>query len=492
MNYPFVIFFRHDAFSSIDSLINDNSNKINATLFITNNLSELNKLYNPNYQILITFGSDIEHLVRSTLPIRLQQKWIHLNEINNIELFNNNINHLFIKNCVNRELLQPVFSIFTTTYNSYDKILRAYNSIKAQKCIDWEWVILDDSPDDAHFLYLKKTLLSDNRIRLYKRAVNSGNIGNVKNESISLCKGKYILEMDHDDEILPDTLQDSVNLFESKPEVGFIYMDFINLYENGNNSYYGSSCLCKGYGAYYCQKYNNKWVFVYITPNINNITLSHLVCCPNHPRIWRTSVLLQIGNYCQSLPICDDYEILLRTALNTKMAKIHKLGYVQYMNNSNNNFSLIRNKEINRIGPNFIKPIYYNTFDIHNKMKELDSYEDEKYITNHSPIWQRDELYSHKYCNLLTNPDYDFQYCIVGLNSLINNIDKIQELYKNPRNDFLLLDSKHDNAILFEKLDSFNMDRIKCYHLKDHSDELLVQFFKVMYLSTSTSFDLIY
>ena len=199
MNYPFVLFFRHDEFSGIDSFINTNSNKIDATIFITNNLNELNKLYNPNYQILVTYGSNIEHIVTSTIPPRLQKKWIHLNEINDIQLFNNNINNLFIENCVKRELLQPEFSIFTTTFNSYDKILRAYNSIKSQKCIDWEWVILDDSPDDSHFFYLKKKLLHDNRIRLYKRSVNSGNIGNVKNESISLCKGKYILEMDLDD-----------------------------------------------------------------------------------------------------------------------------------------------------------------------------------------------------------------------------------------------------------------------------------------------------
>ena len=32
-----------------------------------------------------------------------------------------------------------------------------------------------------------------------------------------------------------------------------------------------------------------------------------------------------MGNYCEYLHICDDYEILLRTAVNYKMAKIHKI-----------------------------------------------------------------------------------------------------------------------------------------------------------------------
>ena len=40
-------------------------------------------------------------------------------------------------------------------------------------------------------------------------------------------------------------------------------------------------------------------------------------------------------------------------------------------NDNNNNFSLIRNKEINRIGPNFIRPIFYESLKIHERMKEL-------------------------------------------------------------------------------------------------------------------------
>ena len=251
--------------------------------------------------------------------------------------------------------------------------------MKNQTLKDWEFVIIDDSPDDDHFNFLRKLMINDSRVRLYRRSENSGNIGNVKNEAIGLCRGKYVLEFDHDDEILPFVLNDAATYFDNNQEVGFIYMDCISLYENGNNHFYGDF-ICKGYGSYYCQKYNGKWVYVYNTPNINNITLSHLVCCPNHPRIWRKTALIDAGNYCEFLPICDDYEILLRTAITTKIAKIHKFGYIQYMNDNNNNFSLIRNGEINRIGPNYISPIFYEQFKINERMKEMDAHEDEKYI----------------------------------------------------------------------------------------------------------------
>ena len=185
-------------------------------------------------------------------------------------------------------------------------------------------MILDDSPEDEHFNFLKNISKKDKRIRLFKKDFNSGNIGNVKNEAVSLCRGKYVLELDHDDEILQDVLKDSYDEFEKDNNVGFIYMDFTNIYENGRNFKYGD-VICKGYGSYYCQKHDNKWRYVYNTPNINNITLSHLTCCPNHPRIWRRSILMDIGNYSEYLPICDDYEILLRTAISTKMVKIAKI-----------------------------------------------------------------------------------------------------------------------------------------------------------------------
>jgi hypothetical protein len=266
-------------------------------------------------------------------------------------------------------------------------------------------------------------------------------------------------------------------------------MDFINIHENGNNFHYGDF-ICKGYGSYYCQNYNGIWRYVYNTPNINNITLSHLVCCPNHPRIWRRELLNKIGNYCELLHICDDYEILLRTALNTKIVKIPKLGYIQYLNGSNNNFSLIRNSEINRIGPNFIHPIFYEKFNIHEEMKKMDAYEDEIFINIHSKIWTRDDNYKHNYSNQVLNVDYDKQYCIIGVDSLILNYEKIKELYNNNRNDFILLDNKCNIGYLWMKLDYYGFNKFKCYTLQDVSNELLEKYFTLMYKS-SENFEII-
>lgn len=480
MKYPYIIFYRFENFSEIDKFFIENNTKLNCSIFFTSDKNDLNKLYDSSYQILVTYGdneTNYINLVNSVIAERMRRRWIHFNKIDSIDIFNRSVNYCFIHNCtLNRDNIRPKFSVFTTTYNSYHKIERAYNSLKKQTFKDWEFIVIDDSPDDNHFDFLRKLMINDSRVRLFRKGENNGNIGNLKNEAVSLSRGKYVLELDHDDEILPFVLQDAVNCFENNTEIGFIYMDCCMLYENGNNFSYGDF-ICKGYGSYYCQKYNNKWVYVYNTPNINNITLSHLVCCPNHPRIWRKSALIDAGNYSELLPICDDYEIILRTALTTKIAKICKLGYIQYMNNNNNNFSLIRNGEINRIGPQFISPIFYDIFKINDHMKSLDSYEDEFFINNHVKIWQRDNTYKHKYCNKIFNIDYNFQYCIIGIDSLILNKDKIYNLYNNQNNDFILLDNKCELTYLQSILDIYGFSRFKCYSLIDEPFENLKKYF---------------
>jgi len=487
MKYPFVIFYRKEKFNSIDNFFIQNSSTLDCSIFIADSVEYVKNLHNSNFQLLITYGDDKEEYCNELLTViskEMLKRHIHITNDIDITLFNQLINNTYINLCsIDRLHTRPTFSLFTPSYNSYDKILRVYKSLQKQTLLDWEWVIIDDSPDDLNFQFLRTNFSDDSRIRFYRRSNNNGSIGNVKNETIGLCRGKYLVEMDHDDELMPYVLQESADLFNSNPSIGFIYYDCACVYENGTNQWYGDF-ICKGYGGYYSQKYEDKWRLVYITPNINNITMSHLVCCPNHPRIWRRDVLLTMGSYCEYLPICDDYEILLRTAVSTNIAKIHKLGYIQYMNDSNNNFSLIRNSEINRIGPNFIYPNYFENFQINQKMKENNAYEDEKYIAEHSKIWERDQsTYKHNYCNLIINNDFDTQICIIGFDSLLSNLNEITELYKNPRNDFIILENKCTLPYLQERIERYNFHRMKCYTLIDTPIDQLINYFKLLYLS---------
>lgn len=497
MKYPYIIFFRYDEHSYIDNFFEINKDNLLCSVYIINNKEDLNILFNCSYQVLVTYNpgptgpnstnsKDIFSEVNSVIGDSMRLQWLHISNKNiDIDNFNSMVNYCYMSTVtMPHESVRPIFSIFTTCYKSYDKIKRAYDSIKLQKLKHWEWVILDDTPEPEHFTFLTNMFKNDQRIRLYKRSGNSGNIGHVKNEAVSLCRGKYVIELDHDDEILPDVLQDATNVFNSDDEIGFIYMDYINLYENKENFKYGDF-YSLGYAGYYRQKYNNRWVFVACHGNINNITLSHIVSIPNHPRIWRRKTLLEIGNYSEYLPISDDYELFIRTAVKTKIAKISKLGYIQYMNDGGNNFSYIRNGEINRLRYHLTDHCY-KKYNVQEVMKQLNAHEDEKYMNEHVQIWKCDN-YDYKYCNKIVNVDYKKQYCIIGIETLYHNMEEIVKLYQDSSNDFIVLDNKNShnsNAdVICNELDRLGLTRMKCYEMNDCNDMQLINYFNMVYKS---------
>ena len=233
MKYPNILFFRDEEYSAIDTFLAVNEEKLNCTINPTSNPEDVLKLFDVNYHLIVTYGkSEAEYYGRmGHLVNRMRMRWLHFSEnIKDIDAFNRGVNYCYIYNClIPRQLTRPIFSVFTTCYNSYDKFYRPYNSLKAQSLKDWEWVVVDDSPDDKHFEFLRTLAKKDSRIRLYRRSENSGNIGNVKNEAASMCRGKYILELDHDDEILVDCLADATKVFDEDPDVGYIWTQLISM-----------------------------------------------------------------------------------------------------------------------------------------------------------------------------------------------------------------------------------------------------------------------
>ncbi len=512
MKYPYVILVRDPQFQYIDQLFDTYSHLLECNIHILSNIDELKYLHNQTYHIIVSYSPPktdntlLFKTISTQIPIRMANQWIHIDfpiSPENIPKLNSQINSCFAHHLINpsRPATRPIFSIFTTTYNTYEKINRAYNSVKSQTLRDWEWVIIDDSPDDAHFHYLRDTIFRDDpQVRLYRRAKNSGSIGNVKNEAVALCRGKYCVELDHDDELMPSILQEAAQVMDNNDTIGFVYSDFINVYESSTNgpsdNFKYSDFISFGYGGYYTQYFpeHKQWRYVYITPNINNITASALVALPNHPRIWRTDTLHKLGNYSEYLPICDDLEILLRTFAdkNIGVVKLHKVGYIQYMNVGGNNFSLLRNSEINRLGPQYISPVFFDRYNMHQKFRDRNAYEDESYLVNHSQLWMRpaDPIYTHKYINEIRHPDFDTQCCIIGVHTFRERLRDIQiAVMEDPRVDFILLENSKDVSIqiLWDMVENANLQtRVKVYVLPDTSYENLILFFHRLYRSCDT------
>jgi hypothetical protein len=205
---------------------------------------------------------------------------------------------------------------------------------------------------------------------------------------------------------------------------------------------------------------------------------------PNHPRIWRREKLLEIGSYSEFLPICDDQEILLHTINKLNMLKIPKNAYIQYFNDGGSNFSLLRNEEINRLGPNFITPQFKAKYPLETRIKTLDGWHDPKLDRAPVQIWMQPQEFQGNYINKIYNPDYDKQYGIIGLEQLTQNMPQIKSLYQNPRNDFFLIDNKGDVNNICNTLMANGLSKIKFYILKDIPQINLVNYFTRIYKST--------
>lgn len=260
----------------------------------------------------------------------------------------------------------PTISIFSPAHNTFEKFNRCYESVINQSYTNWEWVILDDSPDRKNYKYIEKLIGDDPRIKLYKANRKDSLVGSTKRQAASLCNGKYLLELDHDDALHHLALELTVDAFKRFPDAGFCYSASAEVYETGGSVHYGDY-FAMGQGLHFPFYYKGMHMWGTDTP-INASTMRHIVGVPNHLRCWERDFYHRVGRHNNKLAIVDDYELLVRTFINTKMIHIPEVLYIQYMNSGGNNTQEPRRAEIQRVVDRVQKKY---DLAIHNRVLEL-------------------------------------------------------------------------------------------------------------------------
>jgi hypothetical protein len=149
----------------------------------------------------------------------------------------------------------------------------------------------------------------------------------VKRRAFSVAEGDLLVELDHDDELMPTALEEIAAAFE-RASVGFVYSDWCEILPSGVSGRYPEGWAF-GYGDDYWDKKHGVWAMR--APVLNATTLGHIVSAPNHVRAWRASVYRQVGGHDPSLPVADDYDLVVRTALATECVHIPKMLYKQHI-----------------------------------------------------------------------------------------------------------------------------------------------------------------
>lgn len=119
-------------------------------------------------------------------------------------------------------------------YKTNEKYLReAIESILNQTYKDFEFLILDDCPNDSRESIVKS--YNDERIKYFKNEKNLG-ISKTRNKLIDLSSGEYLAVFDHDDISLPTRFEKEVEYLDNNPDVGVVSCNFKTLIKQKEGS----------------------------------------------------------------------------------------------------------------------------------------------------------------------------------------------------------------------------------------------------------------
>ncbi len=114
----------------------------------------------------------------------------------------------------------PKVSVLMPVYKTNEAYLQeAIESVLNQTYIDFEFLILDDCPEDSREAVVKS--YDDPRIKYFKNEYNLG-ITPSRNKLIDLAHGEYLAVFDHDDICMPTRLEKQVAFLDAHPFYGVV------------------------------------------------------------------------------------------------------------------------------------------------------------------------------------------------------------------------------------------------------------------------------
>jgi hypothetical protein len=212
----------------------------------------------------------------------------------------------------------PRVSVFTSSHDSR-WLDECFLSMQAQTVTDWEWIVLlqqttwqPPEPDD-------RVVLRDAPRSAW------GRVGALKAAAVSQTTGEILVELDHDDVLLPTCLAQVLDAFDD-PGVVFAYSDWCDITEDGEPS---TDRFDAVYGWEYSPFRFDGATYTRVhamAPTPHN--LGYIWYAPNHVRAFRRSAYGAAGGY-DNLEILDDQDLMVRLYLRGHFVHIKDVLYLQ-------------------------------------------------------------------------------------------------------------------------------------------------------------------
>ena len=216
-----------------------------------------------------------------------------------------------------------MISIFTPT-NDTKFLPELYQSLVEQTDGDWEWIVLyNHDAEPVEF--------SDQRVKCFREYHSPEWVGPLKAAACEHATGDILLELDHDDLLMPTAIEEVNKAFEDQ-EVGVVYSNTIH-----SDAKFGKiQRFDATYGWKYREvNYKGHVLDEHISFEPTPESISRIWFAPNHLRAFRRSVYEQVGGYNKEMRILDDLDLMCRLYKVTKFKHIDKGLYIYRVHGQN-------------------------------------------------------------------------------------------------------------------------------------------------------------
>jgi glycosyltransferase involved in cell wall biosynthesis len=193
----------------------------------------------------------------------------------------------------------PEISVVIPTYNRFEMLEKALNSVLSQELRDFEIIVVDDASTDNTPERLHKGFKAAIENGMIKYAANEKNKGRaaVRNTGIKLSKAGLITFLDDDDRWLPDHLVTLNGFMNENKNIGIAFSNWVTIDEQKQGEKPGIKGVKTGTGDPYLK-----------------LMLRALIGYPS-TCIVRKSVLEQTPWFNAGLPPREDWDFFTRCAM---------------------------------------------------------------------------------------------------------------------------------------------------------------------------------
>ena len=190
---------------------------------------------------------------------------------------------------------------------------RSIPSVINQTLKPLEIIVIDDGSDNNEAELITNNFISQTNIPITFKSKKNGGPSSARNLGISLAIGEFILFIDSDDELLPDSLEWREEILDS---------------------------IGKDYASIFCSRVECIEKKSNITLDVPEIDGKLDVCLVGRKNgipgqitnyLFRKDILLEVGGYNESLKFNEDFDLILRIAKFKMFRGFNKVGFIQHI-----------------------------------------------------------------------------------------------------------------------------------------------------------------